>query len=185
MMNTVNRNPIKLPVIVAVLLLWVLPSTAQQIAVKTNAVADLGMLPNLGVELTVGEKSSLEFALTGTVSEPWGQDFNTTVGSFQYRYWMPQRALTQLFFGVGAKAGSYQLNKKTSLCEGDFAVAELVGGWAWPIAKRWNLEFSYGFGLLMRHQYEKDFVSEAKVMPNVKCDIATTTLGVSIVYIIK
>lgn len=169
-MNTVNRNPIKLPVIVAVLLLWVLPSTAQQIAVKTNAVADLGMLPNLGVELTVGEKSSLEFALTGTVIEPWGQDFNTTVGSFQYRYWMPQRALTQLFFGVGAKAGSYQLNKNY---EGDFAVAELVGGWAWPIAKRWNLEFSYGVGLLMRHQYEKEFASEA-----VKCDIATTTLGV-------
>ena len=183
-MNKGSKKWITAPVIAAFMLLWALPSTAQQIAVKTNAIADLAMTPNVGVELTGGEKTSLEFGLTGTVIKPWGQNFNTTIGSIQYRYWMPQRALTQFFVGVGGKLGSYKLNKNTSMYEGDFAVAELLGGWAWPIAKHWNLEFNYGFGLLMRHQYEMTDAAST-IMPSMKYDIATTSLGVSVVYIIK
>ena len=45
--------------------------SAQQIAVKTNALSDLGAIPNIGVELVVGEKTSIEFGLTGTVTKPW------------------------------------------------------------------------------------------------------------------
>lgn len=184
-MNTKDKKKwITVPVI-AFMLLWALPSTAQQIAVKTNVVSDLGLVPNIGTELTVGEKTSLEFGLTGVIADPWGLDFDLTMGSFQYRYWIPQRALTQLFVGAGIKAGSYRYSNSSTLFEGDFAAAELVGGWAWPIAKRWNLEVSYGFGLVMRHQYEIEHEAAATVSPSMKYDIATTTLGVSFVYIIK
>ena len=95
------------------------------------------------------------------------------------------RAMTQLFIGVGAKAGCYEYTKDNTVSAGDFATAELIGGYAWPIAKRWNLEVSYGFGLLMRHQYEKEATSEAAPSPTMKYDLATTTVGVSFVYIIK
>ena len=88
-MNTKDKKKwITVPVI-AFMLLWALPSTAQQIAVKTNVLSDLGLVPNIGAELTVGEKTSLEFGLTGVIADPWGLDFDLTMGSFQYRYWIP------------------------------------------------------------------------------------------------
>ena len=185
MMIKEKKNRITAPVIAALMLLWALPSTAQQISIKTNALTDLGMLPNIGVELVVGEKSSLDFGVTSTVAKPWGLPLSTTMGSFQYRYWIPQRAMTQLFIGVGAKAGCYEYTKDNNVTAGDFATAELIGGYAWPIAKRWNLEVSYGFGLLMRHQYEKETTAETAPAPTMKYDLATTTVGVSFVYIIK
>lgn len=45
---------------------------AQQIAVKTNGLSLLAGVPNLGCELVVGERSSVDLSFYGGY-KPWGQ----------------------------------------------------------------------------------------------------------------
>ena len=75
------------------------PVVAQHISVKTNVLSDLGLVPNIGTELVIGEKTSLNVELMGTVAKPWGLDMEMAMGSLQYRYWISKRSLTQLFVG--------------------------------------------------------------------------------------
>ena len=46
---------------------------AQQIAVKTNGLSLLAGVPNLGCELVVGERSSVDLSFYGGY-KPWGTD---------------------------------------------------------------------------------------------------------------
>ncbi len=166
--------------------------SAQQIAVKTNALSDLGAIPNIGAELVVGEKSSIEFGLTGTVAKPWGKELELATGSLQYRYWISQRALSQLFVGVGGRIGSYTLRDKQYNYDSDLGVAEVFGGYAWPIAKRWNLELCYGIGLLLQQQHKvpmcipQEMTTEVTIaQTNWIHDLVTTSIEINIVYILK
>lgn len=166
--------------------------SAQQIAVKTNVLSDLGAVPNIGVELIVGEKNSIEFYLTSTMGKPWGKELDLAIGSLQYRYWISQRAISQLFIGVGGSLGSCMYRDEQCKYDIDLGVTEVFIGYAWPIAKRWNLELCYGLGLLVQQQHKVSMyipqeVSTEVSMPrtNLKYDLATTTIGINIVYILK
>lgn len=161
------------------------PVMAQHIAVKTNVLSDLGLVPSIGTELVIGEKSSLNVELMGTVAKPWGLDYEMTMGSLQYRYWISNRSLTQLFVGAGLKAGAYTYNNKKGMYKADMATAEVVAGYAWPLSKRWNLEVSYGWGLLVRYANELPATEGATEFLGMKYDIATTSIGVNFVYILK
>lgn len=176
---------LRLDIIVIVIGIYLQPIMAQQIAIKTNIITDLGLVPNVGVELVVGEKNSLNVELTGTVSKPWGKDIGLTIGGMQYRYWVAQRSMVQLFIGAGVKVGSYTYNNPRGLFEADMAMAELTAGYAWPLSKRWNLEFSYGIGILARHRHEVPLRIDSPVQTGMKYDIATTSIGLNIVYILK
>lgn len=169
----------------------ILSVSAQQIAVKTNVLSDLGAVPVVAVELTVGERNSIEFGLTGTVAEPWGGDLELSSASLQYRYWVSQRALSQLFVGLGGKVGSYMYGDGEYKYDSDMGVAEFIAGYAWPIARRWNVELYYGIGLLLQ-QYrmsintlQKTSVEALAAQTNLKFNLATTSLGMNIVYILK
>lgn len=166
--------------------------SAQQIAVKTNALSDLGAIPNIGVELVVGEKTSIEFGLTGTVTKPWKKELELATGSLQYRHWISQRSLSQLFIGVGGRIGSYTYRDEQYSYYSDLGVAEVFGGYAWPIAKRWNFELYYGIGLLLQQQHKIPMCTPQEVttevtmeQTNLKYDLATTSVGINIVYILK
>lgn len=161
------------------------PVVAQHISVKTNVLSDLGLVPNIGTELVIGEKTSLNVELMGTVAKPWGLDMEMAMGSLQYRYWISKRSLTQLFVGAGLKAGAYTYNNKNGLYRADMAAAEIVAGYAWPLSKRWNLEVQYGWGLLMRYANDMPAAEGATSQPGMKYDIATTSIGVNFVYILK
>lgn len=166
--------------------------SAQQIAVKTNVLSDLGAVPNIGVELVVGEKNSIEFGLTGTVTKPWGKELDLATGSLQYRYWISQRALSQLFVGVEGRIGSYTYKDEQYKYDSDLGVAEVFAGYAWPIAKRWNFELCYGIGLLFQQQHKvpmripQEVTTEIPIaQTNWKYDLATTSIEINIVYILK
>lgn len=170
-----------------IILLCFLPASinAQQIAIKTNVIADIAMLPCIGTELVIGEKTSLNIELSGTVVKPWKMDLNTTIGSIQYRYWVSQRSMTQFFCGTGLKAGSYTYNNNKDIFGGDIAVLEILTGYAWPLSKRWNIEVIYGWGGLMQHMFQFPTNNKQEISTNLKYDIITTSLGINIVCILK
>lgn len=172
-------------VVVALMGLCSQQAMAQHIAIKTNALSDLGLVPNIGTELVIGEKSSLNVEMMGTVAKPWGLDFEMAMGSLQYRYWISKRSMTELFVGAGLKAGAYTYNNKRGSYKADVAAAEVVAGYAWPLAKRWNLEVQYGLGLLVRYANEMPVAEGATQHLGMKYDIATTSIGINIVYILK
>ena len=161
------------------------PLKAQQIAVKTNLISDMALVPCLGTELVVGEKTSLNVEFVGTVDKPWGLDLNMVMGSMQYRYWVAQRTMTQLFFGAGVKAGTYTYCNAKEQCGGDMAMLEMVAGYAWPLSKRWNIELQYGWGALVRYMFQYPVDDRQRVSTGLRYDIVTTSIGVNIVCILK
>ena len=170
-----------------VILLCLLPASikAQQIAIKTNIIADIAMLPCIGTELVVGEKTSLNIELLGTVVKPWKMDLNMTTGSIQYRYWISQRSMAQLFCGTGLKIGSYTYSNKKEKFGGDIAILEILTGYAWPLSKRWNIELVYGWGGLMQYMFQFPTNNKHEISTNLRYDIITTSLGINIVCILK
>ncbi len=170
-----------------IILLCLFPSSikAQQIAIKTNTIADIAMLPCIGTELVIGEKTSLNFELIGTIVKPWEIDLNMAMGSIQYRYWISQRSMAQLFCGVGLKAGSYTYCNKKETFGGDIAIIEVSTGYAWPLSKRWNIEFVYGWGGMMQYMFQSPTNNKQEISTNLRYDIATTSIGINIVYILK
>lgn len=134
---------------------------AQQVAVKTNLVSDALLNVNLGVEVALEKKWTLD--LTG--------DFNgwTLSHDRRWKHWLAQPEVRYWFcdrFGghfVGAHilGGQYNIggfNGRWNLLgtdarklsetryQGWFAGAGIVYGYAWPVRKHFNIEAVVGLG---------------------------------------
>ena len=77
-------------------MLFSLCASAQMIAVKSDAVKDIAMIPNLGIDLVVGSKHTLGVQLFGATN-PWGQDVEMIGVSPRFRYWISGRPFAQFF----------------------------------------------------------------------------------------
>ena len=76
---------------------------AQQIAVKTNGLSLLAGVPNLGCELVVGERSSVDLSFYGGY-KPWGTDIKLIGLQPEYRYWFNGRPMVREYIGISALA---------------------------------------------------------------------------------
>ena len=130
------------------------------LALKTNLLFDLAMMPNLELELPLGKR----FSLNGELMFPWwlfkGDKYCMQIlsGGVEGRYWLGNRkkrdVLTGHFFGLYAGGGKYDLQWKRNGYQGEFFIAAGISyGYAVNIAKNLNLEFNIGVGLL-RTMYE-------------------------------
>lgn len=137
------------------------PMHAQDIAVKTNLVADALLSPNLGMEFGLAPKWSLDIS----------GEFNgwTLSHNRNWRHWfaMPELRLWTCdrfqghFFALHLMAGQYNIGGfnghwnilgtdarklKDSRFQGWFGGAGIAYGYAWPIADHWNIEAEVGIG---------------------------------------
>lgn len=134
---------------------------AQEIAVKTNVPYWATVTPNLGVEMALGSKWTLD--VSGGYN-PW-----TFSDNMKWKHWLVQPELRYWlcekmgghFFGVHALGGQYNIgNVNTNLnllgsdfsmlkdhrFEGWFAGAGLAYGYAWMLGRHLNLEAELGLG---------------------------------------
>lgn len=132
------------------------------IALKTNLLFDLAIVPNIELELPLGRGN--RWSLNAEWIFPWwliDDDkycLQVLYGGVEGRYWLGnrlrRRSLTGHFLGFYAGAGKYDLQWKEDGYQGEFYIASGISyGYAAPIARRLNLEFSLGIGLL-RTDYE-------------------------------
>ena len=130
------------------------------LALKTNLLFDLAMMPNIEAELPIGKR----WSINGELMFPWwlfdGDKYCMQIlsGGLEGRYWLGNRekrkVLNGHFLGLYAGGGKYDLQWDRNGYQGEFFIAAGVSyGYAMNIAKNLNLEFSLGVGLL-RTTYE-------------------------------
>ena len=120
---------------------------AQLAAVKTNALLWGNLTPNISMELVTASKFSLE----GTVFYGLNKtplDAQLKGAQAEFRYWIAGRPMTRSFIGLSVSGLRYTVVHKGKTHQGEAAGPGLTYGYAWPLSKRFNLEFSAGVGAL-------------------------------------
>lgn len=133
---------------------------AQHVGIKTNALSDLALSPNLGVEIGLAPKWTLD--ISGQCNL-WMVDNRRWKHAFvqpEARYWFCQRFAGH-FIGMHAIGGAYNfgnINMPISLLGSDLrklkderyqgwaAGVGVAYGYAWPVHKHWNIEAEIGIG---------------------------------------
>jgi hypothetical protein len=183
-------------------------ASAQKLAVKTNALYWGTATPNLGLEYAMADRWTLE--LEGGYN-PWTFDSEKNMKikhwlvSPEVRYWFCESFLGH-FIGIN---GNYTLfnisgiptpgvfidlssntdsktDLKDSRVQGWAVGAGVTYGYAFPIARRWNMELTLGYGIWYTEygQYEsrKCGLFQQDVQ---KWALGPTALGVSFMFMIK
>ena len=178
-----------------------------QVAVKTNLLYDATTTPNIGVEVGVGGKSTvnLVYGLNAWSfnSDSHGKRFaKHWVLMPEYRWWLCSR-FSGHFFGVHAMAG--QLNAanvdlplpggfvsglnlreavKDACYQGPFAGVGVTYGYQWALSRHWNIEAEIGAGYA-HMWYDKYPCGECglRMEKGHANYLGVTKLGLSIIYV--
>lgn len=172
-------------------------------ALKTNLVLDALSVVNIAAELPIGERWSVVAEVTHPWWRSWKSDFTMQIESYhsEVKYWLGDRSLREQLEGwsVGAYGGwgRYDIQPfNPKGVQGQFSDIGVVIGYAHPIAKNLNLEYSLGVGYLStkyenyKMAYDTDEYGDIKVTPfpwmqNSLKSILPTRCGVSLVWTIK
>lgn len=174
--------------------------SAQQVAVKTNLLYDVMTNINLGVEIGLGRKTSLD--VSGQIN-PWTYDGKTN-SKFKHimvqpelRYWLCERFAGHFFgihptwarYNVGAMDLPLGLTKNTLAnyrYNGNLYGAGLGYGYQWVFRKRWALEAEVGAGYLYLNHKKYGCESCGEFLGNHKVHyFGPTKAAVSLLFFIK
>lgn len=184
-------------------------ANAQKVAVKTNALYWATATPNIGMEFAMGDRWTFE--LEGGYN-PWNldSDNNTKVKHWlvspEVRYWFCN-SFQGHFIGINANYTQFNIgglpqgmpnlfvNLNTEVPMPDLSVARIQGwaagggltyGYAFPIARRWNMEFTVGYGLWYTEydQYESRKCGLFQQAVG-RLALGPTTAGISFIYMIR
>ena len=184
-------------------------ANAQKAAIKTNALYWATTTPNIGVEFALGDRWTFE--LEGGYN-PWNLDSDNNMKvkhwlvSPEFRYWFCN-SFQGHFIGVNANYTQFNIgglpegipnlfvNLNTEVPMPDLSVARIQGwavgagltyGYAFPIARRWNMELTVGYGWWYTEydQYEsrKCGLFQQAVARHA---LGPATAGISFIYMIK
>lgn len=138
-------------------------SQAQEVGIKTNLLSDAALSPNLGLEIGLAPKWTLD--ITGEVNF-WTvdkKDWRHWYVQPEARYWFCEKFAGH-FLALNGVAGRYDIGNlgkfsitdkilntdfgvvKDGRCRGWGFGAGLAYGYAWPVAKHWNIEAELGVG---------------------------------------
>ena len=184
-------------------------ASAQKVAVKTNALYWATATPNLGFEFALADRWTFE--LEGGYN-PWNLDSDNNMKvkhwlvSPEFRYWFCN-SFQGHFIGINANYTQFNIgglpegmpnlfvNLNTEVPMPDLSVARIQGwavgagltyGYAFPIARRWNMELTVGYGWWYTEcdQYEsrKCGLFQQAVARHA---LGPATAGISFIYMIK
>lgn len=166
--NTLRRKVPLLLLLLAINCAWS-SANAQEVALKTNLLYDATTTPNLGVEVGLGGKSTLNLVYG---LNPWKFTTDSHGERFakhwlvmpEYRWWTCSR-MNGHFFGVHAMGGQLNVANvdlpvpgkffkginlrnavKDSRYQGWYGGAGLTYGYQYMLSRHWNLEGEIGVG---------------------------------------
>lgn len=152
------------------------------VAVKTNLLFDVALMPNIELEFPIGR----QFSVLGEWTFPWwgglGNDGGVSPvpvysekftmqmlsGGVEARYWFPRskrldrharkwgdyNPLVGWFAGLYAGAGLYDFQFGGNGMQGEFYIASgISAGFAHPVGKYFHMEYSLGVGYLSTRYY--------------------------------
>lgn len=159
---------------------------AQSLALKTDALWDLAMTPNLGLELVMGNRTSINLSVFGN-HKPWGQNIQMYGLQPEFRYWFSGHPMFREFIGVGLLGVNYDIRWKNEIYDGDAYGGGLTFGYAFYLSPHWNLECYGSFGAVwydQKHYYETDNYKE-NYRNSHGYALIPFKIGVSFVYLFK
>ena len=170
-------------------------SFSQTIAVKSNLPYLATSTPNMAVELGLSEKFTLDLSyginpFTFEENKKWKHWLAQT----ELRYWLHER-FSRHFLGLHVGMSEYNLSRikiptvtdsQNFRYEGSAFMGGLSYGYSWSLGERWNLEASFGVGV-MAIDYKKFDCPECgkQLEEESKVFIAPTKAAISIVYLLK
>lgn len=197
---------IRKSLLLLVLLVTCVATAQGQVALKTNLLYDATTTPNLGLEIGLGKKHSVQvfYGLN-----PW--TFSSDKGDRKAKHWlvMPEYRwwtctnFSGWFIGVHAMGGQFnagnidlplpgaffkgenlQKGVKDYRYEGKFLGGGVTAGYQWILGRHWNLEAEVGVGY-DRVWYDKYPCAECgSVLESAQTNYAgVTKLGLSIMYV--
>lgn len=170
-------------------------SYGQVVGIKTNVLMDITKTMNLGVEIGLSKKSTLEISAN---YNPWEKSnmkmFKLLAFQPEYRYWFCDR-FNGHFIGIHAHGGIYQAagidmpwgiwdELKDHRFKGHFYGAGISYGYQWIMSKHWNIEANIGVGYA-RVKYEKYPCVECgeKIEESHKNYFGPTKGAISLIYL--
>lgn len=172
--------------------------TAQNIGVKTNLLYDATTTMNLGVEIGLADRWTLD--VSGSYN-PWtlNKESNRKIKHYliqpEARYWLCEK-FNGHFFGLHTGFAEYNISavgipfvsdSDQYRYEGWATGVGLSYGYSMILGGRWNLEFTVGAGLVYTRYDKFDCVRCGnQIEKNVpKTLFAPTKLGITLIYLIK
>jgi hypothetical protein len=131
----------------------------RRLAVGTNLLYDLALLPNLSLEIPVRTRYSLLFqgaSIWLQTKAPNYWSYRIQMLWLEGRYWRESSsvALRGAFAGIYGALGSYDIRlfpkgpePLGTLSRSSYSLG-LTAGYSIPVARHWNMEFSLGIGYL-------------------------------------
>ena len=170
------------------LMMMTITVSAQQLALKSNLVDDAILVPSLGVEYAVGERSSLQLMATYNPFSIGEHKWKNWTLQPEYRHW-PHDAFTGFFWGVNAIAGGFNINKVhvgrlyDRQRQGNLLGAGLSAGYHHILSTRLSVEFVASVDYLHCWYDRYDGTTfEGRRHSNLVLPIGT---GVNLVYFIR
>lgn len=171
-------------------------ASAQQIALKTNALYWAAATPNIGAEIAVSKHSTI--SLTANYN-PWTIGGDNKIQHWyvqpEYRYWLTEK-YTRSYFGVHLIGGEFEIGGfqlpfgvfkrlATHYYKGSALGAGISYGYHFYISPHWNLETMIGVGLVRINYHAEPVVgprsasyrNTSRILP------VPTEVGVSFVYL--
>ena len=183
-------------IIFALLLLFAATNSfAQKLAVKSNIPYIATGSPNIGLELGISQKFTLDVNY-GINPFTFGDNkkWKHWLAQPEMRYWFCERFYGH-FIGLHAGVGEYNIsnvkiptvnNSQDFRYEGWAAMGGFSYGYSWILGGRWNMEATLGIGLVYT-DYKKFECPECgkHLGESNKTFIAPTKAGINIIYLLK
>ena len=187
-------------IIVIVFLLGLVCSgvSAQQLGLKTNALYWAGSTPNLGLEIGLGRRTTLD--VSGgynpfTLNRATNKKLKHWLVMPEFRYWFCERFQGH-FLGLHSGYAFYNIGNvripfrdkstKEHRYQGWGTGVGLSYGYSWILGKRWNLEATLGLGYVYANYDRYDCATCGKFKGSRdKHYFGPTKAGLSVIYMIK
>ncbi len=168
------------------------PLRSQVVGVKSNLLYDMTSTINLGLEVGLGPKWSLELPVN---YNPWSLGTDKKIKHWliqpEIRYWLCER-FNGHFFGLHGHAAGYNfggiklIGLEDHRYEGNLYGGGISYGYQWILNKRWSIEATLGVGYAyLDHTKYNCETCGTKIGDYTKNYFGPTKLGVSIIYIIR
>lgn len=188
----------RIALLLALFVVAIAPSGAQFVGLKTNLLyGGLALAPNLGVEVALGRRTTLDFSVG---YNPWHLHGSTPkmvhwLGQVEFRYWFCER-FTGAFIGAHALGGAFNIeghrlplllgdDSKDFQYHGQAYGGGVSFGYQFILARRWNLELELGVGYARLHYDKYDRQPDNNWIESTHRDyFGPTRAGVSIIFLI-
>lgn len=180
------------------LMLYMTPVVAQNVAVKTNTLYWATTSVNAAVEKKVADRWTVDLSLgynPFTFSE--NKKLRHIAVQPEARYWLCHAFAGHFFgahlvyshFNVGGIDVPFGLfpELKDNRFQGDFGAVGIAYGYSWMLpSKRWSIEAEIGFGYgITRYAKYRCFKCGSKLADETKGKFMPTKLAISFIYNIK